>query len=87
MHEKTLHIVLFAGVFGFAAAALAQDLVVTASQTLSAGTYAYDNVSVSNGATRTLLGDDSTGVGVTLVVAGDVTVEAGAQIDASGEGY
>ncbi|MBF0559877.1 MAG: choice-of-anchor D domain-containing protein, partial [Nitrospirae bacterium] len=59
---------------------------ISTNTTLSAGTYTYGTLWVTNGATLTLQGNTTTGTGV-IINATNIIVDAGASISADGQGY
>lgn len=62
------------------------DLVVTTSMTLAAGTYNFNNVTVTNGSTLALLSNLTYSTGVTIT-AQNMFVDLGARISADGRGF
>lgn len=66
--------------------AFAADLTISQNTTWSSGLYIYDNILVTNNATLTLQSNSTTGEGVTLNAV-NLTVEPGAAISGSGQGY
>ena len=78
--------ILVSGVLAVGATASAADLIVTTSQSLSAGTYTFGTLHVKAGATLTLQGNGSTGAGVVLNLQ-TLVVDAGGVISANGQGY
>ena len=66
--------------------AYAEDLIIDVNTTWASGTYAYDDVHITNGAKLVVESDILTEEGITLNVQ-NLTIDAGSSIDATGQGY
>lgn len=70
-------------------AAAGEDITISTNTTWEAGTYTYQDITVTNNAVLTLNGsytNDSDGVGV-IINARNITIDSGASITATGKGY